>query len=278
MGIWSGIKHALNDTLGTSSFQPLNQIVKSVETTLTAKINTNETNIKSHVSTSGSTTVARISSSESAIKTAISNSESSLHSHIREMRYQPLRVITTTGTFKPEKTGLYKVICVGQGGNGRNLSPFRGGGGGGGLAVKTLTLSSATTYNVTIGELTSFGNILTAEAGTMPLLSGSTQVPGYGGTASGGDNNYRGEDGETSTSDTVMCKGGSVGCTIGELSRQFTYFAPETEMFHIHGECILNYGGGGAVSRSKTGTSTYTAKEDSGRKGAVIIIPLEMEE
>lgn len=28
MGIWSGIKHALNSTLGTEEFQPLDQIIK----------------------------------------------------------------------------------------------------------------------------------------------------------------------------------------------------------------------------------------------------------
>lgn len=32
MGIWTGIKHALNSTLGTNSFQPLDQIIKGQRT------------------------------------------------------------------------------------------------------------------------------------------------------------------------------------------------------------------------------------------------------
>lgn len=32
MGIWSGIKHAINSTLGTSEFQPLDKIIKSQRT------------------------------------------------------------------------------------------------------------------------------------------------------------------------------------------------------------------------------------------------------
>jgi hypothetical protein len=32
MGFWSGIKHALNSTLGTANFQPLDEIIKSQRT------------------------------------------------------------------------------------------------------------------------------------------------------------------------------------------------------------------------------------------------------
>lgn len=34
MGIWSGIKHALNSTLGTSSFKPLNTMIEEAKTSI----------------------------------------------------------------------------------------------------------------------------------------------------------------------------------------------------------------------------------------------------
>lgn len=39
MGFWSGIKHALNSTLGTSSFSPLDKIVNKESTSIRSAVN-----------------------------------------------------------------------------------------------------------------------------------------------------------------------------------------------------------------------------------------------
>ena len=46
------------------------------------------------------------------------NFKKPLNEQMRDMQYKPLRIITSTTTYKPEKTGLYKIICVGAGGDG----------------------------------------------------------------------------------------------------------------------------------------------------------------
>lgn len=38
MGIWSGIKHALNSTLGTSSFKPLNTMIDEAKSSILSKV------------------------------------------------------------------------------------------------------------------------------------------------------------------------------------------------------------------------------------------------
>lgn len=59
MSIWKEVKIALNSTLGTSSFLPLNKMIENAKTTLSNKIDKNQSNIisnfeKGNVSTTGS--------------------------------------------------------------------------------------------------------------------------------------------------------------------------------------------------------------------------------
>lgn len=204
-----------------------------------------------------------------------SNMNRAINEQLRDMMFRPLRIITTTGTYTPEKTGLYQVICVGSGGDGNvwdSGNHYSAGGGGGGVAIKTIRLESTTSYNVTVSTTASFGNILSATSGA----GGSTPT---GGTASGGDYNFTGETGAKGSLKNdvyTVSRGGSVGVVISGLSRQISY-TTTSGTFHIYGEGILQYGGGGAATGSyNSGEDKWV--EDAGQPAAVIIIPLEMEE
>ena len=80
--------------------------------------------------------------------------------------YNPIRIITQTGTYVPEKTGKYRVICIGAGADSgydfTSTSCYQGGGGAGGVAIKDMRLTSGTSYNVTISTTASFSNIMSA--------------------------------------------------------------------------------------------------------------------
>lgn len=201
-----------------------------------------------------------------------SNLKKPLNEQLRDMTFQPVRVITETGTYTPEKSGLYKVICVGAGYNGEVVgSSHIAGGGGGGVAIKTLELNASTSYNVTVNGQASFNAILTATAG---VRHDSDDIS-KGGTASGGDFNFTGEAGaKTSYRANTSNRGGSVGVVISGLNRQHS-FTHSNGLFHVDGDCILNYGGGGSASAVSDTSSTRHSTD--GHPAAVIIIPLEME-
>lgn len=202
------------------------------------------------------------------------NMQKPLNEQLREMKFLPIRVITESTTYTPEKTGLYKVICVGAGGSGftdTSSSSYRASGGAaGGVAIKTLTLSASQSYNVTVGTTASFSTTLTATAGT------STRSGGAGGTGTGGDYNFTGEIGQNKSEKNSPMKGGSVGVVISDLARsRDTMYVSGSYAFTLpYGDSLLGHGGGGTaiVDASLEGMKT------SGLSAAVIIIPLEMEE
>ena len=204
------------------------------------------------------------------------NVKKALNEQMREARFLPLRIITATGTFTPEKTGIYKVICVGAGGDGEaTTNAGVASGGGGGVAIKTLRLLSTTTYNVTVSSSTaSFAYDSTALTATSGDDGHTSDGGGVGGTASGGDFNYPGVAGKRVTTASNVPLAGSVGVVISELTEKKHIFTPvSTSVFELpYGDSILGYGGGGTGVRfdSKAGTT-------DGLPAAVIIIPLEME-
>ena len=218
-----------------------------------------------------------------------SNMKRPLNEQLRDMKFRPMRIITATGTYTPEKTGKYMVICVGAGGEGSaratSTSQYGSSGGGGGVAVKTLTLSKSTAYNVTVGTTASFtfnaSTIITATSG-----NSSSSTGGTGGTASGGDSNYTGTSGSSTSYDFTAPMGGSVGVAISELTRSpapvfttLTYESGESTPVTLqHGDCILNYGGGGTGAYMYNGSSDSQTYKTTGKSAAVIIVPLEMEE
>lgn len=208
-----------------------------------------------------------------------------LNEQIREARFLPIRIITATGTYTPEKTGLYKVICVGAGGNAggdtgvgsTSKLAYAEGGGGGGVAIKTLRLSSTTSYNVTVSTTASFSTELSATAGQ----GSSASSPNSGGTAAGGDENYVGSKGVAFASTLkVGLAGGSVGVAITELTRtnSTTYTDFSSYITDLrYGDGLLGYGGGAPTLVYSSG-SAYSSVKRTGQPAAVIIIPLEMEE
>lgn len=216
------------------------------------------------------------------------NMKKSLNEQMRDMKFQPVRIITETGTYKPEKTGLYKIICVGAGGNGgykNNSSNYGGaGGGGGGVAIKTMKLSSSVNYSVTVGTTASFaysGGAITATSGVAPTET--NVATGEGGTASGGDYNFKGTLGGCTGNkvEYIAPKPGSVGVFISGLSQtshSISHFLNDILVEYPYGDSILGYGGGGSGAGYWTSSSNSGGHSKNGQPAAVIIIPIEMEE
>lgn len=225
-----------------------------------------------------------------------SNMKKPINEQLRDMKYQAVRIITTTTTYKPEKTGMYKIICVGKGGDGgyesvSNASFYGLSGGGGGVAIKTMRLSSSTNYSVTVGTTASFAagsTTITAIAGS-PSTSVSSGTVGAGGTASGGDYNFSGTTGRRIAAEFNAPVGGSVGVWIDGLSNtpaphvgtliEASGASPLVYCIgYAYGDSILNYGGGGTGAGFYTSSTYRGGYSTAGKPAAVIIIPLEMEE
>ena len=225
-----------------------------------------------------------------------SNLKKPLNKQIQDMKFQPVRVITATGTYTPEKTGLYKIICVGAGGNGYcGNSSYYGGasGGGGGVAIKTMTLSSSTNYSVTVNTGTasfaySGGAITALPGGTPTSIYITPDAIGVGGTASGGDYNFTGEDGSYTGKNIadIAPRPGSVGVFISDLSKPsyvvgHTFSSSYTGVPTIeyqYGGSILGYGGGGTGASYYVSSTNRGSHSKSGQPAAVIIVPMELEE
>ena len=207
-----------------------------------------------------------------------SNMKRSLNDMLRDMMYRPMRIITETGTYTPEKTGIYKVICIGAGGKGGYSSASNtygaSSGAGGGVAVKNIRLTKNTSYAVTVSSTASFGTYLTATAGGS---ASSATSETSGGTAVGGDYNYTGQSGTPSGyKSDLRPKGGSVGVAFPELHRTLHY-TYNSNVILEYGDSILAYGGGGSAWGNYSG-STGNGFGCPGLPAAIIIIPLEMEE
>ena len=215
------------------------------------------------------------------------NMKRALNEQMRDIKYNPLTIITSSTTYKPPKTGLYKIICVGKGGNsggyngGNANQAIANSGGAGGVAIKTLRLSSATSYSITVSTTASFSSELTATAGEDGANTISSSSIANGGTASGGDYNYEGGKGSNISitptfGDTV--KGGDTGVFISDLYHPMFYYDKTNNMIRYYGRGVLEYGGGAPAARWSGTGGNYAHLDASGLPAAVIIIPIEMEE
>lgn len=218
------------------------------------------------------------------------NMRRSLDEQLQDMKFQPIRVITANTTYTPEKTGLYKIICVGKGGygyasvnSGSQVQAWSGGGGG--VAIKTIRMTKGDNCNITVGTTASFvkGDIsISATAGGNGTWNAGTVV---GGSGAGGDYNYTGENGAYMNDIYVCPIGGSVGVYISDLHERGigtitlggndSRDTPVTVMYTM-GRSILGFGGGG--SSGAYSDYSYGGVDVDGLPAAVLIIPIEMEE
>jgi hypothetical protein len=279
--------------INSNMTKPLNTLISELISGVTTKITGVETkvgtvdtkvgNVGTQV-TNVATQVSNIATQVNTVNTNVGNINTNVgkvSTQIRDSRFLPLRIITSTGTYTPEKTGTYKVICVGAGGNGDygDASNTIGGGsgGGGGVAIKTLRLVRGTNYSVTVSYTASFtynaSTIITATSGGR----GDYDEGGSGGTASGGDSNYPGTNGSNTRTANVAPMPGSVGVHISELSMTPAPHVVGNIQYHFGGS-LINYGGGGTGSGYYVSTSSKGGFATDGKPAAIIVIPLEMEE
>ena len=221
-----------------------------------------------------------------------SNMNKPINEQIRESVYKSIRVIKSTSTFVPEKTGIYKIICVGAGGDGdykgANMASMGISGAGGGVAVKTLQLSKTSSYDISIGDASSFKVSENYSIVATNGNNGSSINEIRGGTASGGDENYTGTNGTTVSAGNSFPLAGSVGIFIGELYREQTGTVmlgsslSKTDSLkscvYNCGGSLLGLGGGGTGAGFYTDDGYSGGVKIKGMPGGVIIIPLEMEE
>ena len=211
-----------------------------------------------------------------------SNRKKAFNEIMYNQKCNPIRVISQTGKYTPEKTGIYRVICVGAGGDGyinRGQSTrYYSGGGGGGVSIKDIRLSKGTSYNVTVSTTASFSNVLTATAGTTAKYASSTFTASVGGTGSGGTYNYSGTAGthQAVSSDLGLGQGGSVGVMLTDLYRQYMLTDVGKNVLS-YGGSVLRYGGGAPASNCRF-DDVYEDICPKGFPAAILIIPLEMEE
>lgn len=108
MGIWSGIKHALNSTLGTSNFKPLNTMIDETKSYLNTQISAAVSSISSTID--GQRTLA---ASDSVLKVLLS-SNTLVNSSGKAL-----------GSFTPRKNGSVRILVnlyTTSGDTGRSLT------------------------------------------------------------------------------------------------------------------------------------------------------------
>lgn len=199
-----------------------------------------------------------------------------LNVQMRDLAYNGSYLITSSTDFSPDKSGLYKVICVGQGGTSKDKHY----GGSGGVAIKTMHLDSSEIYPIVVDLIkTSFNGTIIANRGGDGYPSSSDYLGrGEGGTAVGGDFNYTGTSGE-GVSDG---EGADVGVFIPGLMNapemvlaEYSSTVSYNSSYTIRsGYGILGYGGGQGGSV----TANYSFRVGIHKGGCVLIIPLELEE
>ena len=209
------------------------------------------------------------------------NLKKTLNEQLQSHSFNILEVITATGTYTPKKTGLYRVICVGAGGNGVNNNSTSTyltiSGGGGGVAIKDMVLDSTKTYNVTVSTAAQFGTDIIANGGTTPKYDGSTiTTQPIGGTATGGDYNFQGENGSSRSKTNSPARGGSVQCVIPELTKEISAMDAMCNRLQ-YGDSLLGYGGGGPAVIGYSNDSYNRDYQLAGLPAAIIIIALETE-
>lgn len=144
---WAEIKRAINSSLGTSSFKPLNEYIKDVLT--------NE-------------------------------------------NFGEATIITESQVWTANKSGVYKVICVGEGGTATDTSS----GGSGGVVVEKVLANEGDSYNIVIDGDARFGSLCTATRAQGAI--------GGGGNTNGTGVVYSGINGKTTSLTNPAASGADV--------------------------------------------------------------------
>ena len=150
-----------------------------------------------------------------------------------------VQVFTENGTFVVPKTGKYKVTVIGKGGdavrrNNANSFPYAvSGAGAGGVAISILTFQKNESYPVTVSTaLSSFGSLLSATCGQNSFPEYPVNVPGLGGTASGGNvYSVSGQSGSTTISSSAsgIDSGGLGGAYTSADSKQSPFLSTQPQ-------------------------------------------------
>lgn len=205
-----------------------------------------------------------------------------LNKQMRDNRFLPARIIETTQDFVVERSGWYKIICVGAGGDSTVGSGSGTSGGAGGVSISTKLLTKGDIVPVSISDGTTsiqfFG--MTAEKGG----DATSEEAGSGGNAYGGEENYKGLDGKRA-SESPNNNGAGVGVYIPELSfRNLTQTVAWSESSSysagyatlIIAPSLLGYGHSSTQYYKPSGGSPR--QESYSGAAACIIIPLEYTE
>lgn len=215
-----------------------------------------------------------------------SNFTKPLNEQARELAYAGSYLFVSSRSFIPDKTGWYKVIVVGAGGESDSHNPSNGTnylatGGSGGVSISTVHLKSSETYSIEVESTqSSFNNIMIATAGTAGIAyPSSSRDAGDGGIASGGDFNYSGLSGNITSFnyyDLRGLAGSDVGVYIPELMRRETIavsYTNSNDQINT-GQLYSGYGILGYGASNGEGYANVTPIKG----GCVLIIPLEFEE
>ena len=222
-----------------------------------------------------------------------------LNQQIRNNRFLPARIITQTTDWVVERSGWYKIICVGAGGhsdfNDDYGEPYYSGtGGSGGVAIKTKHFVSGETVLVEINGADCNCEGISAGGGGDADVNEDPYHGGTGGIATGGDENYPGNAGKYGRMDTPYPQmlrvedSVPVSVYIPELSFVNEKYKIEDADFLFRSEkrtrtlamSLLGFGIGQGVwvYESNNESGKIPADSDFKDTAACIIIPLEYTE
>lgn len=201
---------------------------------------------------------------------------------VRNNLFNDIYIAESTTTYTAPKNGYYKIICVGAGGNAKtsmanNIYNCRSGAGGG-VATKIKRFSKNSTLSITISGGTASCDGMIANGGGNALSTGSNVATG--GTATGGDENYNGLDGEIVTGVSSSATGGSVGCLLNGITMRDTSAiagASKTNSSSItiySGFGILGHGGGAGCGGIYDSNTYFPKIAMEAQPAGVLIIPM----
>lgn len=199
-------------------------------------------------------------------------------------------VFTSSGTFTASASVPHKITVVGAGGGGGYAYGSSGGGGAaGGTSIAWQSLTNGNGYTVTVGSGGGGGGPANAYPGSAGVAGGASKFYGtstltgnggnggtlsfgygaVGGTATGGDINIQGGDGDAPSYGNASCTSLSGGGTGGASSMGGGGGAMWNDTSSANGNNGRAYGSGGGGGQSSVGG--YGGAGGTGANGIVIV-------